>query len=93
MRKKDTVAVLGAAAVILVVAFIVLSGNQPVQNEAFCKADSDCACGANIKTGECFYGNKDFVDTKKQCPDFCSGFAGNLEIKCVNNECAQAAAR
>ncbi len=57
--------------------------------EMSCVQDDDCACGRNIKTGKCFYGNKDYVDTKQQCPDFCSGIAGNLEIKCVSNKCSQ----
>jgi hypothetical protein len=26
------------------------------------------------------------VNTEKQCPDFCSGFAGNLTIQRVNND-------
>ncbi len=60
--------------------------------EMSCVQDDDCACGRNIKTGKCFYGNKDFVDTKQQCPDFCNGIAGNLEIKCVSNKCNQVSA-
>lgn len=54
-----------------------------------CAQDSDCACGKNIATGECFYGNKDYVNVSQQCPDFCTGIAGNLEIKCVDNKCVQ----
>jgi len=58
-------------------------------SEKFCSADSDCVCGVHIKTGACFYGNKNFVDTSKQCPDFCTGIAGNFEIKCIDGECKQ----
>ncbi|MFN3528064.1 MAG: beta-propeller domain-containing protein, partial [Candidatus Altarchaeaceae archaeon] len=57
--------------------------------EKSCKIDSDCSCGVHIKTGECFYGNKNFVDSSKQCPDFCTGIAGNFEIKCIEGECKQ----
>jgi len=55
----------------------------------YCEQDSDCACGKSIETGDCFYGNKAFVDTSQQCPDFCTGIAGNLVIKCVDNICKQ----
>lgn len=58
-------------------------------SETYCEQDKDCACGININTGGCFYGKRQYVNTQKQCPDFCSGFAGNLIIKCVNNECKQ----
>lgn len=54
-----------------------------------CNNDSDCACGVNIKTRNCFLGNKKYVDTTKQCPDFCGGIAGNLITKCINNLCKQ----
>ncbi len=63
------------------------------QTEKFCKTAADCACGTNVKTGKCFYGNKLYVNTEKKCPDFCSGFAGNLTIQCVNDECRQVPAK
>ncbi|MEM4648014.1 MAG: hypothetical protein QXO12_01740 [Candidatus Pacearchaeota archaeon] len=53
----------------------------------FCQTDSDCACGIDKETGECAYGNKAYIDTSKQCPDFCTGIGGNLRVKCVNNLC------
>ena len=53
----------------------------------FCKTNADCACGVDKETGKCAFGNKKYIDTSKQCPDFCSGIAGNLIIKCVNNRC------
>jgi hypothetical protein len=59
---------------------IVISGCEPQNPESYCKQDSDCACGVHVTTGECFYGNEDYVDTSRQCPDFCTGIAGNLEI-------------
>ena len=55
-----------------------------------CSSDSDCACGRHKESGECFYGNKEFV-AAGECPDFCSGIAGNLAIRCVNNTCKQVA--
>jgi len=58
-------------------------------DQKYCNNDSDCACGVNIKTRDCFLGNKKYVDTTKQCPDFCGGIAGNLTIKCMNNFCKQ----
>lgn len=66
-------------------------GECPVADEKSCNVDSDCACGTNIKTGECFMGNIKYVNTTQQCPDFCtwmgpngSGSQGN---KCINNKC------
>ncbi len=61
----------------------------PPENSKFCFADSDCGCGRSKLTGECFYGNKNFVNTSEQCPDFCTGKGGNLDIKCINSECIQ----
>ncbi|MGB9719580.1 MAG: DUF333 domain-containing protein [Candidatus Anstonellales archaeon] len=64
-------------------------GKNETVDEKFCNSDSDCACGVHKKTNECFFGNKEYVDETKQCPDFCTGIAGNLEIKCENNTCIQ----
>lgn len=58
-------------------------------SEKSCTIDSDCACGTHKDTGECFYGNKAFVNVEEQCPDFCTGIAAMFEIKCVDNECEQ----
>lgn len=55
----------------------------------YCQKDSDCACGVRKDTTDCFYGNKKYVNTDKQCPDFCTGIANNLVIKCYMNECTQ----
>ena len=59
------------------------------ENQKSCATDTDCACGKNKLTEECFYGNKNYVDVSKQCPDFCTGIAGFFEIKCVEKECRQ----
>ena len=61
-------------------------------NEDYCEKDSDCACGVHVRTGECFSGNKEFVDASRQCPDFCAFMTPNGAVtvgdKCVNNKCA-----
>lgn len=59
--------------------------------EKYCEQDSDCKCGKKINTEDCFYGNKNYVNASQQCPDFCTGIAGNLRIKCINNKCEQEA--
>jgi hypothetical protein len=58
-------------------------------SEKQCSTNDDCACGVSIKTGYCFFGNKNFVNTTFQCPDFCNGIAANLEIRCISNDCKQ----
>jgi len=60
-------------------------------NISECNADSDCACGVLKSNGDCAVGNKDFINTSKQCPDFCRGFAGNMVLNCVSNKCVQIA--
>ena len=77
----------------VVLALMLLSGCKkniilPV-SEIACSVDSDCACGTHKDTGDCFVGNKEFVNVEKQCPDFCTGIAAMFEIRCVNNECRQ----
>ena len=69
----------------------VLVDGEPVSvsDEVLCVKDSDCACGVHIDTGECFYGNKDFVDVSRQCPDFCTGIAAMFETRCVEKVCTQ----
>jgi hypothetical protein len=71
----------------VLIALLLVSGCAV--NEKSCTADSDCACGTHIKTGECFYGNAKFVNVSKQCPDFCTGIAAMFETKCVDKECRQ----
>jgi len=61
--------------------------NTTISPEKYCVQDSDCACGVHIVTGDCFAGNAQYVDTSKQCPDFCTGIAGNFRTKCVDNVC------
>ena len=58
-------------------------------NDKYCTKDEDCACGIHKYTEECFYGNKKYVDMTKNCPDFCSGLSGNLELRCIDFECTQ----
>lgn len=56
-------------------------------SKKFCQTDSDCVCGVDKESGECAYGNKEFIDTSKQCPDFCTGVLGHIKIECVDNLC------
>jgi hypothetical protein len=58
-------------------------------SQTSCKTDDDCACGTHKDTGDCFYGNKAFVNVEEQCPDFCTGIAAMFEIKCISDECKQ----
>ena len=74
---------------------LLLSGclQQQLPSEKYCSQDSDCACGTHKTTGECFYGNKAYVNTGKQCPDYCTGIAAMFETKCVNDTCTQVRVR
>jgi hypothetical protein len=60
-----------------------------VEKSMVCSQDSDCSCGVHIVDDTCFYGNKKCVNEGKQCPDFCTGFAGQLEIRCIGGACTQ----
>ena len=87
-----------------IISFIFLSGCVSVAvdkkvecsaiNSNFCEKDSDCVCGGkDIIASGCFFGNVQYyekcVDKTKECPDFCGGITGNLQIKCENNKCVQ----
>lgn len=63
--------------------------SDETKDESYCKTDLDCACGVKRGTRDCFYGNRKYVNEIIQCPDFCSGFGGNLVIKCIENRCEQ----
>lgn len=57
-----------------------------------CNVDADCTCGGKDEAGNCFIGNKLYASMHvdaSQCPDFCGGIAGNLELRCVENQCQQ----
>jgi len=87
MKQKYYLTIAIIVVIILVIYYI--TQNLEIISEKYCEKDTDCACGVHIKTGNCFYGNKNYVNTEQQCPDFCTGIAYNLMIKCVNNECKQ----
>ncbi len=62
------------------------------QENLYCDNDSECVCGGkDILTGNCFVGNTEYynkyVDKSNECPDFCTGIAGNMETKCRNHKC------
>lgn len=67
------------------------TGNPFLDDPSFCNVDGDCTCGGMYE-GDCFVGNVLFasanVDMSKDCPDFCSGIAGDLETMCVDHECS-----
>ena len=66
-------------------------------NEKYCWDDSDCACGINKYTKDCFLGNKTYVDLSdsstytpemiEECDKFCAITTEGPTIKCINNEC------
>ncbi len=68
---------------------LILLGYTQVKNPKSCQTDDDCASGVHKDTGDCFFGNKLYVDVSRQCPDFCNGIAAHLSIKCIDNECRQ----
>lgn len=77
--------------VLLILVFVLIAGCINLDNETQCIEDEDCACGTHIETGECFYGNRNYVDINTQCPDFCTGITGSMKIKCINEKCVQIA--
>jgi hypothetical protein len=78
----------------LLFVLVLFSGcGKIVVDEKSCKVDSDCSCGVHVKTNDCFFGNKDFVNSSKQCPDFCTGIAAMFETRCVEKVCTQVRVR
>ncbi|MEM4265930.1 MAG: PKD domain-containing protein [Candidatus Woesearchaeota archaeon] len=64
----------------------------PERGSDYCEVDDDCVCdGFDHRTGQCFVGNRNyyevFVDKERDCPDFCTGIAGDMGVKCVENKC------
>jgi hypothetical protein len=64
----------------------------PVGGKDYCETDADCICdGTDPQTGDCFVGSKKyynmFVDSEKDCPDFCTGIAGDRETRCMGAKC------
>jgi hypothetical protein len=81
------IALLVVVGVILLIKFTKETQKPEVPDEEYCEQDADCACGVHVDTGECFYGNRKYVNTLQQCPDFCTGIDGTRSIKCIGNEC------
>ena len=95
MNKTDFLIWISVVAVFTIIV-IVLFGFvlKKVDPRTFCETKEDCICGGiDLKTGNCFIGNKDYyskyVNQTAVCPDFCGGIANNLEIRCENNACVQ----
>lgn len=72
--------------------------NAPTQSDLdsmlVCSSDSDCICdGFDENKDRCYLGNTDYynkyVNKSRDCPDFCTGIAGNLAVKCVDSRCMQ----
>ncbi|MBU1975003.1 MAG: hypothetical protein KKG59_01215 [Nanoarchaeota archaeon] len=61
--------------------------NQELLDRTACETEDDCACGVDIDDGECFVGNKDYVNTDESCPDFCTGITGNQRTRCSEGVC------
>jgi predicted membrane protein len=78
-----------AIIIVVVLAVLLLNLEKPQDNKKYCVENKDCACGVHVETGKCFFGNINYVNTSKQCPDFCNGIGGNLKIRCIENECKQ----
>lgn len=53
-----------------------------------CASVEDCACGRDAANGACAVGRKECIDASKQCPDFCTGITGKMQVQCVNQRCA-----
>lgn len=74
--------------IVLLALFLVACYREPApQSQISCAVDSDCSCGVHVQTRDCFVGNKAYVDSSQQCPDFCTGIAGHFETRCVEHEC------
>jgi len=58
--------------------------NTPVE----CSVDEDCACGTDMRTNQCARGPKSNINESRQCPDFCTGIAGNIITRCVDGKCS-----
>lgn len=66
-------------------------------DEKYCWEDSDCACGINKYTNDCFSGNKTYVadpdpliypqELIEECNRFCAINAEEPQIKCIDNRC------
>jgi hypothetical protein len=66
-------------------------------HEKYCWDDSDCGCGINKYTNNCFVGNKVYVadlnplifpqELIEECNDFCAVGTEELKAKCIENEC------
>jgi hypothetical protein len=61
----------------------------PIATVSECKVDTDCACGTDKETHKCAFGPAAKIDTRRQCPDFCTGIAGRMKIACVEGTCRQ----
>ncbi|MEM4240037.1 MAG: hypothetical protein QXM31_04580 [Candidatus Woesearchaeota archaeon] len=64
----------------------------PERGSNYCDVDEDCVCdGFDTRKDQCFVGNRQyydlFVDKERDCPDFCTGIAGDKGVRCIENAC------
>jgi hypothetical protein len=91
MRKELIIRIMAIVSLLVIIAVYFSFLGEELTSEKSCNRDADCGCGVHAETGECFYGNKDYVDSNpaKVCPDFCAGIDGSFKIRCVENLCRQ----
>ncbi|MCD4771440.1 hypothetical protein K8R30_03415 [archaeon] len=91
MRKNLIIGIMAIVSLVVIFAVYFSFSGEELISEKSCDRDADCECGVHVETRECFYGNKDYVDSNpaKACPDFCAGIDGSFEIRCVENLCRQ----
>jgi hypothetical protein len=91
MKIIKNIVKIGIIALIILLIFFFFNANFSEKAKLSCKVNTDCVCGGkDLKTGQCFVGNVNYykflVNKKTQCPDFCTGIAGNLETVCMNTK-------
>lgn len=70
------------------------TGNTATTNQSAancskaCTSVADCACGRDVANGSCAVGRKECIDVSRQCPDFCTGITGKMQLQCVNQLCS-----
>ena len=67
-------------------------------NEKYCWDNTDCSCGINKYTNDCFVGNKTYIadpdplvypqELIDECNKFCGSDTEGSAVKCAENECS-----
>lgn len=70
-----------------------ITSSDEIVAKDYCEIDADCICDGQDPDGGCFLGNKEYykkyVDKSEDCPNFCTGVAGNMVVRCIDNKCVQ----